>query len=239
MITVYGYLPAWGLPCISPYVTKLVNYLAMTGQEYEIKGQDLTRLDQDSPHGKLPYIVDQSDGTKLGDSNRIIGYLKGTYGDPLDADLTPSERANNLAWNRMLEEHFYWDGVIQPRWRDDAGWRHYQEIITGGAQVDAATQAFLDAFRQRILDGFNGQGMGRRSDAEVFEFYQEDVDAISDYLADKPYFTGDTPRALDASVYASLRHVMDVTFDWPGVKYARSKPNLVAYTDRFRERFGV
>jgi glutathione S-transferase len=238
VITVYGYVPAWGLPCISPYVTKIANYLAMTGQEFTIQPQDLARLDEDSPHGKLPYIVD-ADGTKVGDSNRIIGYLKKKYGDALDADMSASEAAQALAWNRLLEEHLYWDGVIQPRWREDSGWNTYIPYIVGDIKIGPELQAFLDAFRQRILSEFDGQGMGRRNDQQVFEFYQEDINALSDFLADKPFFMGDIPRSLDASAYSSLRHVMDVPFDWPGVAYARSKPNLVAYIDRMRTTYGI
>src|SRR5258708_12808786 len=113
MITVYGYVPAWGIPDISPYVTKLINYMTFTSLDFEHRTQDLATLDQDSPHGKLPYIVD-ADGTKVGDSNTIIGYLKAKYGDPLDGDLTRQQLAQALAFNRLIEENLNWTGTIQP-----------------------------------------------------------------------------------------------------------------------------
>jgi glutathione S-transferase len=238
VLTVYGYVPAWGIPDISPYVTKLVNYLHMVGIEHEWKPQDLATLDQDSPNGKLPYIV-LTDGTKITDSNRIIHHLETTIENPLDADLSTTEKADALAWHRLLEEHLYWSGVIQPRWREDAGWETYIPYIVQGAEVTPEMRVGLDAFRQRILDEFNGQGMGRRTDEEVFEVLREDVDALSDFLRDKPYFLGEEPRTLDASVYSTIRHIIDVPFDWPGKPYTRSKANLVAYADRMRSRFGI
>ena len=162
MITIYGYVPAFGVPDISPYVTKVINYMTFTGLEYQHKSQDLATLDKDSPTGKLPYIVD-SDGTKIADSNTIVAYFKNRYGDKLDADLSKPEAANNLAWNRLIEEHLYWSGIIEPRWRLDEGWETYIPYIVQGADVSPELRAALDAFRQRILDEFNGQGMGRRT----------------------------------------------------------------------------
>jgi glutathione S-transferase len=237
-LTVYGYVPAWGVPDISPYVTKLVNYLHMAGIEHEWKPQSLATLDEDSPNGKLPYIV-EPDGTKLTDSNRIIRYLESKSPAPLDAGLTAAEKAQALAWNRLLEEHLYWSGVIQPRWREDAGWETYIPYIVQGAEVTPDLRAALDGFRDRIMAEFNGQGMGRRTDEEVFEVFREDIDALSTYLDKKPFFLGDQPRTLDASVYSFVRHLTDVPFDWPGRDYTRSKTNLVAYADRMRARFGV
>ena len=124
MITIYGYVPAFGVPDISPYVTKVINYMTFTDLAFEHKTQDLATLDQDSPTGKLPYIID-SDGTKVPDSNTIIAYFKEKYGDKLDADLSKPEAANNLAWNRLIEEHLYWSGIIEPRWRLDEGLETY------------------------------------------------------------------------------------------------------------------
>jgi glutathione S-transferase len=238
MIIVYGYVPAWGLPDISPYVTKLVNYMSFTGLEFEHRTQDLATLDQDSPHGKLPYIVD-SDGTKVGDSNTIIAYLKEKYGDPLDADLTVAERANALAWNRLLEEHLYWSGVIEPRWRHDEGWEVYIPYIVQGAEVTPEMREGLDAFRGRIMAEFNGQGMGRRSPEVVYDFFRADIDALSDYLGEKEYFLGNKIHSLDASVYSSLRHVTDQPQQWRGTGYTATKPNLVDYMNRIRKEYGV
>lgn len=192
MITIYGYVPGFGVPDISPYVTKVIYYMRMTGLEFQHQPQNLATLDEDSPTGKLPYIVD-SDGTKVADSSLIISYFKSKYGDPLDAGLTPAEVAQNLAWSRLIEEHLYWSGIIEPRWRLDEGWETYIPIIVQGADVTPEMRVGLDAFRQRILDEFNGQGMGRRSSEAVQDIFRVDIDALSDFLGDKRYFTGDSP----------------------------------------------
>lgn len=236
--TVYGYVPAWGIPDISPYVTKVVNYMTFTGIPFEHKSQDLATLDQDSPHGKLPYIVEE-DGNKVGDSNTIIAHFKEKYGDKLDADLTKEQRAQALAWNRLIEEHLYWSGIIQPRWRDDEGWEVYIPYIVQGAEVTPEMREGLDAFRGRILAEFDGQGMGRRNEAVVFDFFKADIDAISDFLGDKPYFLGDKLHSIDASVYSTLRHVADQPQKWLGTGYVQSKQNLVDYMDRIRKEYDI
>lgn len=238
MITVYGYVPAWGVPDISPYVTKLVNYMTFAGLDFQHKTQDLATLDQDSPFGKLPYIVD-SDGTKVGDSNRIIEYLKAKYGDPLDGDLDPVEAAQALAFNRLIEEHLYWSGVIQPRWRHESDFEIYIPYIVQGAEVTPELREALYAFRARIVAEFDGQGMGRRPDEEVLAFFEADLDALSTFLGDKPYFMGDRLRSIDASLYSTFRHVTDSPWDWAGRDYARGKTNLVEYADRIRDEFKV
>lgn len=238
MITVYGYVPAWGIPDISPYVTKLVNYLTFAGLDYQHKTQDLATLDQDSPFGKLPYIVD-ADGTKVGDSNRIIEYLKGKYGDPLDGDQAPVEAASALAFNRLIEEHLYWSGVIQPRWRHPDQFEIYIPYIVQGAEVTPELRVGLYAFRDRIVAEFDGQGMGRRPDDEVLAFLRADLDALSTFLGDKPYLMGEVLRSVDASLYSTFRHIADSPWDWPGRDYARGKSNLVRYADRIRDEFKV
>jgi glutathione S-transferase len=240
MIEVYRYIPAWNLPCISPFVTKLVNYLAMTGADYELIQQDLTKLQEDAPYGKLPYIVDE-DGTKVADSNTIIQYLKDKYGDPLDAGLSTEQKAEEVAWNRLLDEHFYWSSVIQPRWFMDGGWETYIPYIVGGAEVpkDSELRAGLDAFREVIVSEFHGQGMGRRSVDEVWKLAREDLDAISDYLGDKPYFFGDEPRSIDAGLYGHLMHALYVPFESQAKEYGLKKKNLVDYCTRMRDRYGV
>ena len=238
MITVYGYVPAWGIPDISPYVTKLVNYLTFAGLDHQHKTQDLATLDVDSPFGKLPYIVD-ADGTKVGDSNRIIEYLKAKYGDPLDGDQSPVEAAQTLAFNRLIEEHLYWSGVIQPRWRHEDQFEIYIPYIVQGAEVTPELREGLFAFRDRIVAEFDGQGMGRRPDDEVLAFLKADIDALSTFLGDKPYLMGESLRSVDASLYSTYRHITDSPWDWPGRDYAASKTNLVAYAERIRDEFKV
>jgi len=238
MITLYQYLPAWNVPCISPYVTKVVYYLKMTGLGFELKPQDLTQLDRDTPTGKLPYLVDV-DGTGVHDSTHIIEYLQTKYGDALDAGATKAERAQMLAWNRMIDEHTYWVAVIQPRWRESANWERYLRIIAGRDEVPPALRAFADDFRFRILNEFMTGGWGRMPAAVIYRRARADIDALADFLGDKTYFMGDRPRWIDTSVLSILRHVIDAPFDFDTKDYGTTKTNLLGYMARMEDRFGI
>ena len=238
MITVYGYIPAWGLPDISPYVTKVVNYLTMAEIPFEWKPQDLATLGTDSPTAKLPYIVDD-DGNQVNDSTRIIQHLQEKYGDKLDAHLSPTDKAVGLAFQRMVEEYTYWSGVIEPRWGTLERFEIYIPYIVNGAEVGPELRAALLAFRDKIVDEHLKQGMGLRTTEDIVTCLQEDFDALSTFLGDKPFFLGDEPTSFDASIYSTVRHVTDVPWDWAGRDYARSKQNLVDYADRMRARFNV
>lgn len=240
MIEVYGYVPAWGLPDISPYVTKLIVYLNLAKIPYEHKSQDLASLDTDAPFGKLPYIIDTENNKKrVGDSNSIIEYLQKTYGNPLDTDLSTHDHAIGIAFDRLICEHLYWSGVIQPRWRMDEGWETYIPYIVQGAEVGPELRAVLDNFRVRILDGFKGQGMGRRDADTVRTFYETDIDVLADYLGEKPYLLGDKPHVVDTGMYAMLRHLVDQPQKWQGTGYVESKKNLMRYLDTMRKISGV
>jgi isoprene-epoxide---glutathione S-transferase len=237
MIKVYRYLPAWTVPCISPYVTKVVNYLKMTGLEYEPVSQDLTKLDQETPFGKLPKIDDN--GETVADSTNIINYLKGKYGDKLDGGLSPETRAQMLAWNRLIDEHLYWVAVIQPRWRETANWEKYLRIIAGTDDVPAPLRAFADDFRFRILTEFMLGGWGRMPGEVLYNRARADIDAMSDNLNGKKFMMGNSPTSIDAAVSSMLRHIVDTPFVFDTKDYAASKPNLKAYLGRMKEQFDI
>ncbi len=236
-IKIYGYMPGWSVPDISPHVSKLVVYCRMAGVDYEMVPQGVPDL-PNSPRHKLPFI-EGPDGP-IPDSNEIMAHLKKTKGDPLDGDATAEERATMHAWRRMIDEYTYWCGVIQPRWRKDEGWEVYKPIIVMSSDpIPDPVLEVLDSFRERILTQFNNQGMGGRSDEEVLETFKEDVDAIVTQLGDKPFFMGDKPRSIDAAVFTILTHTIEAPFAWKGRDYIAGKQSLLDYIDRMRGKFDL
>ena len=62
----------------------------------------------------------------------------------------------------------------------------------------------------------------------IYRRARTDVDALSDFLGDKPFFMGDKARWVDAPVLSILRHVIDAPFTFDTKDYAASKKNLVS-----------
>src|SRR6201985_89746 len=97
MITLYGFGPGFGLPEISPYVTKTEVQLKMAGLDYR-KAKGRPEL---SPKGQLPFIED--DDELIADSTFIRPHIESRYGVDLDAGLSPIERAQAWSIERMSE----------------------------------------------------------------------------------------------------------------------------------------
>ena len=238
MISLFCYGPSWGLPCISPFVTKVAYYMDLAGISYRLAPTNSFTLLADTPHGKLP-VIEDADGTIVSDSTAIIRHLEATRGEPLDQDADDREQAQMMAFNRLLDEHFYWTAVIQPRWREQLDWDTYASVFRRSQTATAGFCQELATFRRRILAEFEGQGMGRLSVEDVYTRARQDVDALAGQLGARRYFMGDKLRSIDAAVLAFLKHTLEVPYEYDTKKYITTKPELVAYVARLSIQVGV
>ena len=231
MIKLFQFPPAFGLPNASPFCMKLETYLRMAGLPFELVNSSGAVMK--APKRKLPYIDDG--GTVVADSSFVIDYLKGRYGDPLDAALSPPERAVATAFQRLIEENLYW-AVVQIRWAEDTGWAKTRQAFFGA--MPAPLRWFVPALARRgLLAELRGQGMGRHSAAEIHAIGCRDVTAIADFLADKPFMLGEQPTSLDATAHAFLANLLWAPFDSPIQRHAQTRPTLEAYCQRMKARY--
>lgn len=230
MIRLYQFPPLWGLPSGSPFCAKIETYLRMVGLRYEtVNDADVRK----APKHKFPVI--QDDGRRVADSGFIVEYLKATYGDPLDARLSASDHGVALALRRLIEEHLYWC-VLYVRWQMDAHWPAMREAFFGFLPA-LVRPTVANLARKEVLSELHGHGMGRHTPEEVYALARADLDALSAFLADKPYFLGASPTSFDACAYAFLSNALWAPPDTPLRAHARTLANLGAYCERIKERY--
>jgi glutathione S-transferase len=71
----------------------------------------------------------------------------------------------------------------------------------------------------------------------MLEFGKEDMAAVSALLDDKKWLFGDEPKSVDACIFGFLEGILHATLDTPLQRAGRSHANLVAFCDRFRNRY--
>ncbi len=80
-------------------------------------------------------------------------------------------------------------------------------------------------------------GMGRHSPEEKVRLAVRDVDAIADYLGDKPYFMGSEPSSVDATLFAFAIGILCPLFETPIRTAAERHDTLKRYVGRMTARY--
>lgn len=165
--------------------------------------------------------------------------LQKTEGIDLATRLTASERAIALAFRRMIKEHLYWGGIYI-RYGVDENWQQYRGLIAsllGPGVPSEEWEPFVEAFRTRACAQMQGHGMGRHRPDEIVSLVNADLQALSDFLADKPFFMGDRPTTLDATAYGYIGNFIRPPYASPMADYARHLPNLCQHYERMTHDF--
>ncbi len=229
MITLFGGGPGFGLPELSPFVTKTEVQLKMLALPY---AKERTRPDQ-SPKGQMPFIDD--DGTRIAESHFIREHLEKKVGKDLDAHLDARQRAEAWAIERMLEDHLA-QGLRYMRWLVPENFAKGPAHFVDGAP-EAARAKLREDLLGRMRDTLRAVGVARHSFDEVTALGERSLSALSLLLGDKPSLFGEKAAGVDATAFAMLSGILTPFFESPLRQKALSHANLVAYTGRMMKEF--
>lgn len=223
MIEIHQFAPGWGVNA-SPFCLKVEVYCRLAELPYQIKNT----LPFKGPRGKLPFIVDQSH--TVPDSGNILTYLKKTYGDPLDGQLSKAQLATGHMLRRTCEESLYFTALFS-RWIDDRYWPKTREAFFGTVPF-GARQLLAGAVRRGIGKSLIGQGYGRHPLAEVYATGIADLTAIAWQLGQHKYAVGDQVTSFDATLYALLFNIVRVPLETPLKHAALEDASVLSYLER-------
>jgi glutathione S-transferase len=231
MIKLHQFPPVWGRN-VSPFTLKLEIWLKLAGLSYEVVP---TRNPAHGPKGKIPFIEDH-DGRVIGDSSLIIEHLERTRGLDLNRGLAPIERAEALALQRLLEEHFYFI-LVYSRWCDPDGWRAIAPAFFGFLPPGLRQTVPL-LVRRRVRACLHQQGLGRHSRDELYDMAWTDLEAMSIMLDNRPFFFGERPTTIDAVAYGFLANVLLVPVETELKRIAAQFSNLRGWTAAMERHYG-
>lgn len=229
-LKVYHLPGRWGLMSVSPFCLKLDALLRMM----DIPHQSITAATPfGGPKKKAPWI--EHEGRKIGDSSFITTYLIERFGKDPDAALTPAQRGQAVAIQRLIEENLYW-AMVYDRWVREENWPLLKESVLG--QIAAPVRAVIAPLARRgVRKQLDGHGMGLHSEAEIRMIARRDIDALAKMLGDQPWFFGKEPSLTDAVVYSLLANIRDPAFASPMKAMIADHANLNGFLDRFRARY--
>ncbi len=231
MLVLETFGPAWGLTDPSPFVTKAIVLLEMSGLDYETRPGDPRK----APKGKMPVLHDN--GTIVPDTTFIRRHLEKAHGIDFDRGVSDEQKAVGWAVEKMLEDNLYW-AVVYERWaideNFDKGPRHFFAIVPA-----VVRPLIVWMVRRQVRRDLWGQGIARHNMDEIVSLAGSSLASVAGILGDKPYLFGDDPCGTDATVYAFVSNVLCDHFDSALKAAAEKHPTLEAYAKRMEERYFV
>lgn len=184
-----------------------------------------------STKGKTPWM--EYNGVDVADSQFCIEYLKKELGADLNKHLTAEEYGASRALQKMAEENLYWTMCDEMFLTDDT--TVIRNIIPYRGVKLWATLWFL---RRIIRKEMWGHGIGRHSKEEIWSIAVGDLRAISGYLGDKKFLTGDEPCEADCGLFGMLAMIV---WHMPTSRHEKlvkeELTNLVTYCERMRDKY--
>ena len=222
------FYPAFGLPDPSPFPMKVTAFMRLHGIDFDTKPGDVRK----APLGKIPYL--EHNGKDIPDSELILDYLEAEYDLPRD-DLTPEQHAVGHMICRTFDERTYWV-IVYSRWIEEQNWPTIREVIF--APVPALMRkSIANKVRKEMKRTLYGQGLGRHSRAQIYDFARRDFEALAVILGDKDYLFGENPTRYDCSILPFIAGAFKTELPTPLVDIVKNLPNLHAYWARGEARF--
>lgn len=229
MLTLYTFGPAFGLADPSPFIMKAHVLLKMAGLDYATAPADFKK----APKGKFPVLED--DGQLVPDSTLIRFHIEKKYGFDFDVGVSAEARAAAWAFEKLCEDQLYW-ALVHERWMIDANFDKGPRNFFNKAPA-LIRPVIVRMIRNKVRKNLHGQGFGRYDAAEKLAVAGKAIQAISDYLAQRPYLGGDHPCGSDAAVFATVSGLLTPYFDSAINDEARKHPVLVDYATRMKARY--
>ncbi|CAI6090091.1 hypothetical protein V2G26_006427 [Clonostachys chloroleuca] len=240
-LTLFRGSPATNTYVWSPFVTKLEARLRFEDVSYKLA----VGSPKSAPRGKIPYIQLGGD-EKLGDSTLIIKQLVANdLLSDLNAKLSPTERAQDLAIRALLEEKLYFY-TVREKWEDN-----YVTMRDGAlAAVPWPIRIVVGWVAQStLLRTLYGQGSGRLDDQEISLLRGEVWDAVDGLLLEarpkssgagkEPFWFlgGALPTEADASLYGFITASLVCTACPVSTDIVKSYPVLMDYVGRIHDAY--
>jgi glutathione S-transferase len=231
-IVLHQFAPMFGMPNPSPFCTKLETYLRMAGLQHRvetIKGRIK------SATGKAPYI--ELDGKRLCDSGLIIEHLERINGHPVDGKLTLAERAQSLAFQRLMEEHLY-QVAVYARWLDPERPDETSEYARNVIGLKGVVGKLIaKVVRKSVGKSVWHHGVGRHDAQTIWHLGIADVQALAHWLGKRTWGFGDTPTVFDAVLFAFVGGIAHTPWDFPLKTETLKHRNLVDHCRRMMVQY--
>ncbi len=229
MITLYGFGAGFGLPEISPFVTKTEIQLRMAGLAYRKE----RAMPPASPKGQLPFIDDE--GEVVANSTFIRAHIERKYGFDFDAGLDQKSRAQAWAFERMIEHHIYW-ALVGARWVEPENFAKGPAHFFDGAPEDRREKLREDA-QFRVAENYLLSGLGRHAPDDDVDLAIRSIFALSVQLGDRHYLMGEKPSGVDATAFGLLAGILTPFFASKLRSEVETFGNLTAYVDRMMRQY--
>jgi glutathione S-transferase len=228
-LRVFTFSPDWGLPSAGPFAIKLLAWLEIAGIPYE---QVIEDNPSKGPKGKNPWI--ELDGELIGDTEIIIELLSRRYGIDLDASLNIAQKAIGLAWRRTFEEHFHqvleWELFVHPA---GAAYMRSSFMAKMPPVIGPVVYSMLQSHLKKQL---YARGVARHTPKVIEAKGRADVDALANFLGDRPFLLADQATVADTAVFGLLAPMVYWPMETPVASYAKSVRTIARYCDRMRQR---